>query len=293
MIDLHVHSTISDGMDSPKQIIRKAKQLGLTTVALTDHDCIDGLIEAEKEAHKLGINFIKGIELSVSYGEGRIIHILGLGINPEDPTFKQHYTAFRQRRNHYVKNTLASLNKQGIFPETKELLEISTDAYLDRQTVAKWLLKTGYTTSMQESWVNYIDKIPYAEDELIDMVSALNMIRSAGGKSFMAHFHKPIGLFGYSEEECHNILTELKTLGLNGLEGYYPDFTSEHHKILDGYIKKYGFIASGGSDYHGSNRPSVKLGKGNGSLHVPDSLIEEIFGFDLYDENTSEEDKVS
>jgi predicted metal-dependent phosphoesterase TrpH len=276
MIDLHAHSIISDGVDTPIDIIRKAKEKRLKAVALTDHDSIDGLNEAETEARKLEVTFIKGIELSVAYGDNRLIHILGIGIDPEEVYFKKRYLEYRQTKHNQVDVTIKDLSDLGIQIPRSELYEISTDGFLDRQSIAKWLFKNGHTTSIAGSWAEYIDLIPYEEGELMDMPSALKMIRTAGGKSFMAHYHKPIGLLGYSEAECHDILTDLKSLGLDGLERYYPDYTEENHQVLDTYVEKYDFIISGGSDYHGSNRPGVDLGTGTGSLCVPDTLLETI-----------------
>jgi len=279
MIDLHVHSTISDGMDSPKEIVKKAKTIGLTAVALTDHNCIEGLKEAKREANKLGITFINGIELSVSYGNGRQLHILGLGIDPEETNFKKSYLTYKQSRHDQINYSILELNKLGIYPKPHELDAISTDGFLDRQTLAKWLVINGYTKSIPSSWIEYLDHYPHIEGELIDIATALDMIKSAGGKSFMAHYHKQIGLLGYDEEECHDILSELKSLGLDGLERYYSDYNALDHKKLDEYIETHDFITSGGSDYHGSNRPSVELGSGTDSLSVPDKLLNPISEF--------------
>lgn len=276
MIDLHTHSIISDGMDTPSEIVKKAKRLGLNAIALTDHDCIAGLKEAELEAHRLGIEFIKGIEFSVTYGDNRLIHILGLGINPDNEIFSKLYTDYRKSRYNQIHHIFKGLNKRGIYPVLEEVLALSQDGYLDRQTIGRWLLQEGITKSMHSSWVDYLDLFPYREGELIDMKSALKMIKAAGGKSFMAHFHKPIGLKGYTDAECDLILKDLKSLGLDGLECYYPDFTHEDYVKVNNYVSKYDFIISGGSDYHGSNRPGVELGIGSGNMDVPNELLDHI-----------------
>lgn len=278
MIDLHAHSMYSDGMDTPVEIIRKAKNLGLEAIAITDHDCIAGLDEASEEANKLGVNFIKGIELSVTYGEKRLIHILGLGIDPSKEGFKSLYQIYRESRHKQLGHVIKGLNKRGIYPEMDEVLELSPDGYLDRQTVGRWLLQKGISKSMHSSWVDYLDVFPYKDGELITMKSAFELIKAGGGKSFMAHFHKPIGLKGYSESQCHAILSDLKSLGLDGLECYYPDYTDENIRQVNTYVKKYDFLISGGTDYHGSNRPSVELGIGTGDMRVPNELLEFIIG---------------
>lgn len=276
MIDLHVHSTISDGMDRPSEIVRKAKKHGIEAIALTDHDCIDGLKEAREEAKKLGITFVNGIELSVTYGDNRIIHILGLGINPENKEFLKAYKAYRLSRHNQLSYVIEGLNQRNIFPDMKDLIDLSTDGLLDRLTVGRWLLNSGVTSSMHSSWVDYLDHFPYRRGELIDMASAINMIKVSGGKSFLAHYHKPIGLKGYTENQCDEILTDLKSLGLDGLECYYPDFDDVNRQELNEYRIKYKFIQSGGTDYHGANRPGVELGLGRGDMNIPKELLENI-----------------
>lgn len=282
MIDMHVHSTISDGMETPSETIKKAAKLGLTAVAITDHDCIDGLEEAQEESKRHDIIFVPGIELSVSYGENRLIHILGLNIDWKNEAFLQLYKAYRQSRNKQIDHIIKGIRKRfNIDIPLDELYDLSTDGMLDRQTVAKWLLFKGYTSMMKYSWINYIDHFDYVSGELLDMKTALEMIRLAGGKSFMAHFHKPIGLKGYNNRELNTILQHLKSLGLDGMEAFYPDFTKEDYLKVQAILDNYDFLSCGGSDYHGSNRPSVSLGIGEGTMVVPDGLLRDILEDDV------------
>ncbi len=275
MIDLHTHTYHSDGTLSPKELIRRAN--GLTAVAITDHDSIHGLDEAQVEADRLGITFVPGIEFSVAYGEGRLIHILGLGIDPGNKNFLNSYNKYRQIRSVRllpVFNKLQAMNVP-IGPEDVEPF-IDCSGFMDRQAIAKCILARGYALSLKDSWEGYLDFIPYGEGELIEPEAAFDAIHCAGGKAFLAHFHLPIGLEGYSDEEARRRLGELKTMGLDGMEYWYPSFSGEDRECCRRYIEEFGFLRSGGTDFHGANRPHIELGTGKGNFCVPDELLKEI-----------------
>jgi len=272
MIDLHVHSYISDGSDSPTDIISKAKRLGLCAIALTDHDSIDGLKEAADAANRIGVTFIKGIELSVDYGNGRLLHILGLGIEPDHPVFNRIYIRYKEDRQSALSVVIRKLQERGIHVTWEELMEFQTGNWLDRQAIAKWLVKYGHAPSISSAWMDIIDYIPYEEGELISLDDALCMIKSSGGLSFLAHYNKFIGFEGYTSEKLKKHIGDLKRKGLDGIERYYPTFTKENHNELDDLIKQYQLLSSGGTDYHGLNRPSIQLGTGEGDFEVPDRI---------------------
>lgn len=276
MIDLHTHTTISDGTVTPKEIIHQAKEAGLSAVAITDHDSIDGLEEAQHEADRLGVTFINGIEFSTAFGENRLIHILGLGIDPQSDGFVQIYRKYRQERASKLPQVFDQLRSMGVDIVSEDAKSFICGEFMDRQAIAKCLVAKGYTKSVRYSWINYLDKIDYIEGELIKPEDAFNAIHAGGGKAFLAHFHLPIGLKGYSDEEARNYLNELKELGLDGLEYYYPSFSEEDRIRCADYIKDFGFITSGGTDFHGANRPHIKLGIGEGDYIVPDELLENI-----------------
>ena len=149
--------------------------------------------------------------------------------------------------------------------------------YMDRQAIAKFLVAEGYAALINNAWMKYLDKIPYIEGELISPGDAFDAIHGAGGKAFMAHFNQPIGLKGYSDEEARRRLSELKGWGLDGLEYHYPSFTREDMKRCARYIEEFGFIKSGGTDFHGASRAHIKLGIGEGDHRVPKELLNDIF----------------
>ncbi|MDA3847683.1 MAG: PHP domain-containing protein [Vallitaleaceae bacterium] len=276
MIDLHVHSYISDGSDRPADIISKAKELGISAIALTDHDTIDGLEEADEAAKKVGITLIKGIELSVDYGNGRLLHILGLGIEPKNPVFSRIYTKYKTDRHNALPIVIEQLQKKGFPVVWEELLEFQSGNWLDRQAIAKWLVKYGHATSISSAWIEIIDLIGYESGELISLEDALLMIKLSGGLSFLAHYNKLIGFEGYTAGEIETSIAELKVKGLDGIERYYPTFTKENHEELDYLIERYELLSSGGTDYHGLNRLSIQLGVGEGDFSVDDAVYEKL-----------------
>lgn len=276
MIDLHAHTTISDGTFSPKELMLEAKKIGLSAVAITDHDSIDGHYEAECEANKLGITLVKGIEFSVSYGKNRLIHILGLGIDPKSEGFMEIYTRYRRVRSTKLTHVFNKLRNMGLKIEREDVEPFVIGGFMDRQAIAKLLVAKSYASDIKHAWVDYLDHISYIKGELITPKEAFDAIHAAGGKAFIAHFHLPIGLKYYTEEETRQILKDLKGLGMDGMEYYYPSFTEEDTLLCAKYIKEFGFIKSGGTDFHGANRAHIKLGVGEGDFKVPKDLLKKI-----------------
>ncbi len=275
MIDLHAHTTVSDGTLSPKELIGLAKKIGLHAVAITDHDSIEGHEAATKEASRLGMTLIKGIEFDTYY-RGRRLHILGLNIDAGNPDFLKIYHTYRKGKEELLGPVFRGLRKLGVDMSLEEAKEFQVGDYMDRQALAKCLIHKGYTRIMKESWIKYLDKIPHQDGELLDVQTALDAIHFGGGKAFMAHFHLPIGLGGLSDQEARHVLKQLKGMGLDGLEYYYPSFSKEDRLKVATYIKDFAFLKSGGSDFHGANRAHIQLGIGEGDFSVPDDLLETI-----------------
>ena len=276
MIDLHTHTTISDGTYSPIELIQLAKKIGVSAVAITDHDSIVGLEEAQMEAERIGVNFINGIEFSVTFGNNRLLHVLGLGFDPECEGFQEIYTQYRKIRESKLTHVFDRLLEMGVSINPNDVLPFISGGYMDRQAIAKFLVAKGYASIMKEAWVKYLDKIDYIDGELIQPEDAFNAIHAGGGKAFLAHFHLNIGFKGYSEEEIRANLATLKKMGLDGLECYYPSFTIDDKLRCAKYLKEFDLLSSGGSDFHGANRPHIQLGIGEGDFCVPDQLLENI-----------------
>lgn len=274
MIDLHAHSIVSDGTFTPEGVIQLAKELGLSAIALTDHDNIQGLDAAQKEADRLEIRLIKGIEFDAVYDKGRRLHILGLNIDPTNTAFITAYEAYRAGKAATLDHVFKGLATMGV-DVTPDMIEpYRVGPYMDRQAIAKFLVARGYAAIMKKAWVDYLDKIEFMPGELISAKDSIDMIHSAGGKAFLAHYHIPIGLKGYSDEEAIDCLRVLKEFGLDGMEYYYPSFTNAEQERCGEYIEMFDFLKSGGSDFHGLNRAHIQLGIGEGDFSVPDEVLE-------------------
>lgn len=276
MIDLHAHTTVSDGSLSPTELVKLAKEQGLKAIAITDHDNISGIKEAKVAAKALDITLIEGIEFDVVYEKGRRMHILGLGIDSENPKFLSIYNEYRKGREERLDYVLDLLRPMGVTVDRDRLMPHKVGQYFDRQAIAKYLVVEGYAPMMKNAWVDYLDKIPFISGELIGAKEAFEAIHAAGGKAFLAHYHYNLGLNGYNEEERLTVLEDLKGMGLDGLEAYYPSFSEEDQRRCDAYVKRFDFLKSGGSDFHGANRPHIQLGVGEGDFRVPDTLLEAI-----------------
>lgn len=277
LVDLHTHSYISDGACSPKELVRQANKNNVKFMALTDHDTIVGIKEAKKEAEKLNIKLINGIEISAYYKDGKMLHILGLGVDITNEEFLSSYYKMKKARHNGIPKLIKSIAELGADIDINVLKENSLDEYLSRQDLSKYLLNNNYCETSQQIWSTYLDPIPYGEDELISIEDTLKIIKSAGGYSFLAHYNKRIGLGGFNKEEMEEHIKYLICLGLDGLERYYPTFTKEDEIFLDYLIDKYNLKVCGGTDYHGEHRKGIDIGIGDGSFSVPTKVFKELF----------------
>jgi len=187
-IDLHVHSYMSDGTCSPKEIIELACKKKVKAIALTDHDNIDGINEAEREALKHDVHFLTGIEISSLDENGRLMHILGLGIDTKNKEFLKVYTKMKKAREESVERILEILDAKGIHIDINVLKMNCLTKYLDRFDVHKYLIQSGISNNIQYIWDKYLDPIAYESDELLKVEDVIEIIRKSGGLSFLAHY---------------------------------------------------------------------------------------------------------
>lgn len=288
MIDLHVHSTRSDGTLSPTELVDYAIEKNLKAFALTDHDTVDGLEEAVSYAEKLRSNYlaagvlelaaavpeiIPGIELSSEH-EGRDIHIVGLFIDYNNPAFcnyLKHFVKSRDLRNQKMCNLLQEV---GINITYEDLQQEFPNSVITRAHYAKYMLNHGYIKSMKEAFDRYIgDHCPcYIPREKVTPAQAVELILQADGVPILAH---PI-LYGMGSSRLNSVVAELKETGLMGIEALYSTYTSAEERQVRTLAQKYNLLISGGSDFHGSNKPDLDLGTGYGNLNVPDYVLEDI-----------------
>lgn len=276
-IDLHTHTNISDGACTPKELIDAAVKENVKAIALTDHDNIACIAEAHKYAKENKIDFLSGIEISSLYKNGRILHILGIGIDVTNDFFLTSFYNMKKARELKVKYILEEISKKGINISIEELRKNALSEYLDRYDIYRYFIKNNLCNSAQEVWDMYLDPIPYGEDEIIKAEDAIDMIKKSGGLSFLAHYNKSIGFAGLSNEQIETEIKHLIALGLDGIEKYYPSFTKNDYKFINYLIDKYDLLYSGGTDYHGANRPDIQIGSGkNDNLFIPYSIYKSI-----------------
>lgn len=285
IIDLHVHSTKSDGTLTPTELVNYAIEKGLSAFALTDHDTTEGIDEAIEAANRhneaikngtmegLPLEVIPGIEFSTEY-IGKDIHILGLYIDYNSSAFKEKIQEFVDSRILRNQKMCASLACNGIDITYEKLLEENPDAVITRSHYAKYLLNHGYTTSMKEAFERYIGDHckHFIPREKITPMQAVNLINEVGGLAFLAH---PT-LYHMSNRVLEGLIQELKEAGLAGIEAVYCTYTQGEETQMRKFASKYDLLISGGSDFHGSIKPKLDLAVGYGKLFIPESILDEI-----------------
>lgn len=272
-IDLHVHSTASDGSLTPTEVVNRAAGLGLTAMALTDHDTVSGIDEALKAAKDLDMEVIPGIEVSCIYKE-KEIHILGLYIdhtNPELLSFLKEASRKRYDRNMEM---LAAFNKDGFEITMEDLHCGNPKTVITRAHFARALLKRGYVSSVDQAFRKYLnpDRPYYRSRELITPEEVLNALQAAGGFPVLAHpLQYKLGWAGTEE-----LVSMLKEHGLCGLECFHSSNNQDESGKLRKLAKKYSLAPTGGSDFHGAAKPDIEIGSGRGGLRVSALYLDDI-----------------
>lgn len=272
-IDLHVHSTASDGTYTPSELVRYAIKKQLIAFALTDHDTIAGIEEAKKEAKEKEILIIPGIELSAEYKK-RDIHILGYRLSYQNKVFQKKLEQFQDSREKRNEEMIEKLKKNGISITMQEMKQEYGRAILTRAHVAKIMLKKGYVKCYEEAFRKYIGQgCPcYIPKKTITPKEAIELIQLAGGKAVLAH---PL-LYHFNLTELEELVRYLKELGLEGIEAIYSMNTEIDDCNMRKLAKKYGLFITGGSDFHGAVKPNIDLGSGRGNLKIPEELLKDI-----------------
>lgn len=273
IVDLHVHSTKSDGSFTPTQLVDYALKKGLSAFALTDHDCVDGLDEAMAYAKDKNVEVIPGIELSTEY-EGRDIHILGLYIDHNRQAFQAHIQAFVDSRIQRNQKMCENLRNAGIDITYEALLARFPDSVVTRSHYARFMMEKGYIKSMKEAFDKYIgDRCPYfVPREKVTPVQAVELILAADGIPVLAH---PI-LYHMSQSKLEQLVSELKQAGLMGIEAIYSTYAPSEERTVRKLADKYHLLLTGGSDFHGVNKPGLDLAVGYGKLFIPEEILDRL-----------------
>ena len=273
LIDLHVHSTASDGTFSPEELVQLAIKRNLRAFALTDHDTIAGIRAAQEAAKPYQLEIIPGIELSVYY-ENIEVHLVGLGFEITNSAFLKHLTAFQHSRVQRNLEIIRKLQAQNILITYEKMLEQFGDTVWTRAHFASYLKHHNYVTNMGEAFTKYIgnDAPCYVPREKVDILDAIQLIHDAGGYAILAH---PL-LYNLSNHELDSMLHTLSSSHLDGLEVFYSNNRHGDEAYLKRLADKYHLKYSGGSDFHGRNKPNIQLGVGKGNISIPYLIWEKI-----------------
>ncbi len=277
-IDLHTHSTRSDGTLTPTELIRYAAQKGLAAIALTDHDTIDGIEEAVQAARSLSSQdpdalvpeVIPGVELSTEY-RGKDIHIVGLFIDWQNREFADRLRGFADARIYRNRKMCSLLTENGCPVSYEDLEAAFPDTVITRAHFAQYLLDRGMISSIDEAFRKLIgDDCPcFVPREKITPHDAVRFLLRFGGVPILAH---PLQ-YKMSETELDALVASLTGLGLDGIEVYYSTHRQADTANLSRIAEKYGLLLSGGSDFHGTRKQNLDLGTGYGHLYVPDTIL--------------------
>lgn len=279
LIDLHVHSTESDGTLTPDEVVRAAGAAGLSAIALTDHDTASGVAKAAKTAVSLGIELIAGIELSTEYplsgsAGGKEVHIVGLFIDPDHPALLEKTREFRECRNLRNEKIVAALQKEGFSITMDELVAANPDSVITRANIARFLYQTGQIKSVQKAFEKYIGDgcRCYVGRFKVTPMEAVELIHAAGGVAILAH---PL-LYHLKPAVLQQLIDDLKQAGLDGIEAVYSTYSASDEQYVKRLARENGLLVSGGSDFHGANKPSIQIGSGRGNLRIPYEILDDL-----------------
>ena len=270
-IDLHTHSLCSDGAQTPADVVRTAKEAGLAAIALSDHDSIVGVQEAIDTGKALGVEVIPAVELSAQ--SDTELHILGYFIDIHNQKLQEAMQYALQVRDERQEETCRKLNEQGFAITMDELREEAHgNPVLCRAHFAQIMVRKGYAPSVKEAFSKYLSVgcYAYSNRQALTGPEAVSLIREAGGIAVAAHLH----LIKKPDDELREYLKSLIPYGLDGIEGYYTDYTPDMQERYQAMAKELGLVLSGGTDYHGANKPHISIGKGKGDLDIPYCILD-------------------
>lgn len=270
-VDLHVHSTASDGTYTPAELVQLAVSAGLSAFALTDHDTIAGISEAKLAAADCNCEVISGVELSCDYN-GREVHMVGLFIDETDPALQAELASFNERRIERNKEMVRRLQAEGLAITYEGLLADNHDRVITRGNIAKYLVDHQLVRDNPTVFSRYLgdDCRCFVPREKISPGQAIRIIHAAGGLAILAH---PL-LYHMNLEQLRDFLALLKADGLDGMEAIYSTFQPGDERNMKRIAGELDLLISGGSDFHGSNKPHIRLGTGMGRLFVPYEALE-------------------
>jgi predicted metal-dependent phosphoesterase TrpH len=271
VIDLHTHSTASDGSETPAALMVLAGGAGLSAVALTDHDTVEGLAEARAAAAAAGVRLVEGCELSCEVGSATM-HLLVYFLPDEPGPLQDRLSGLQAARADRNRRIVAVLAGHGLDVTLDEILAEAGGGSVGRPHVAGVLLRKGYVTSIQEAFDLWLakGKPAYLDRDRLLPAEAIDLAHASGAVTVLAH---PTSL-GFDGTALDAFVAGLAADGLDGLECEYGHYTPELRSTLRQMAARHALAVTGGSDYHGRYKPDIALGTGTGDLNVPDDLLE-------------------
>ena len=272
IVDLHAHTTASDGSYTPTELVRYAKKKGLSAIAITDHDTVAGVEEASIEGRKLGVRVIPGAELSTRMDDCDV-HMTSLFINCKNKQLIKRLddmAASRQERNYKM---VDKLHEAGFQIDRSDLDALGEGKILARGHIAQILIARGYATELKEALRKYLSKgTPgYVQKEVLSPEECIQLVHDAGGLIFVAHLHQ---IDPQDPEHCKDVARRLIRMGADGLETQYCEFDDEWRQATEQIAQECGCLRSGGSDFHGTMKKGLDLACGYGDLQVPYTFLE-------------------
>lgn len=267
--DLHTHSVFSDGTLTPRQLLQTACDAGLSAIALTDHNTVAGLPDFLAAAPDFPLQAICGTEFSVDY-KGTELHLLALFLRPE------HFDAitaitedFKARKRQSNRDLVEALNKAGFDLDYDKIAQASKD-YVNRAHIGAVMTEKGYTDSIQEAFKRYLSPSHgyYIPPQKPDVFEIIRFIKTIGATAVLAH-----PFLNLDVPSLREFLPDAVAAGLDGMETLYPNYTDEQTLAAKALAREFGLLESGGSDFHGNNKPLIRMGIGKGNLRVPENLV--------------------
>ena len=270
-IDLHLHSTYSDGSCSPAEVVRRAHLSQVSALALTDHDTTDGLAEASIAADPYHMEIVSGVEISSLY-KGKETHILGYFINHDDPQLQQRLASLRKSRHERIPKVLSKLNALGLDLSYDDIKAAAGPGSIGRPHIAQVLVEKQYVRNVNEAFSRYLAEgsSAFVARSLPDVAEAIRWIRESGGVASLAH----PSWVRHSLHELRVACEELKSFGLEGVEVFYSSHSPRQTTDYLNMTHQLGLLVTGGSDFHGTAKPDIEVGIGKGNLNIPENILD-------------------
>lgn len=278
MIDLHIHTTASDGVYSPEEIMNMASDLDLEAVSITDHDTMEGVKALDNKDLNNFPELLTGVEISTTPpGEFDLedsLHLLGYRVDIYDARLNKELELLRQARKNRNPDIIKKLNTSGVDITEESLAEFSGDVQIGRAHIGRYLFEKGYVQNIEEAFNRFIGKgkPAYVSKYKIPVEDAVKAVKAAGGVPVLAH----PGLLKKNHQEYAFIFESLKDAGLEGIEVYYPSHNESMRSFFRNECHRLGLIPTGGSDFHGYKNEGLVPGKGRNNLKIPYSVYKSI-----------------